>query len=402
MKFVDEIPLSGKRVFIRADLNVPLTESGSIADDTRIVAALETVNYVLDQGGKVILASHLGRPKGKRDVKLSLKPVAKRIAELTNRTCLLAPDCIGDQVKEQAETLAAGQILLLENLRFHVEEEKNDIGFAGKLASLAEIFVNDAFATAHREHASNVGITAFFTEIVGGLTLKRELEYFTKAFQDPAKPLVAIFGGAKVSTKIGAVENVSCFADMIIIGGAMANTFFAADGLEVGNSLYEPDELENARAIKEVLREEGCQLLLPIDVMVARELKAGAESKVVGVQQIEPGWTAVDIGPKTISMFSSAIAEAKTIVWNGPMGAFEIEAFATGTNAIIDALANSEALTVVGGGDTDHALHARNAFKKMSYVSTAGGAFLALLEGQKLPAIEALDPPPSEESADNV
>ncbi len=404
MKFIDEIDVKGKTVFVRADLNVPLTEGGSgltVADDTRLVAALETVNYIFKEGGKVILASHLGRPKGKKDPKLSLKPVAKRIEELTKRKCIMAPDCVGDQVKALADELQFGEILLLENLRFHAEEEKNDIGFAGKLAGLGTVFVNDAFATAHRAHASNVGITAFFPEIAGGLTVKRELEYFTQAFQNPATPLVVIFGGAKVSTKIGAIENVSCFADKILIGGAMANTFFAAEGLEVGNSLYEPEEIENALALKEVCIEEDCQLLLPIDVVVAKELTSGVETKVVNIQNIPSGWMALDIGPKSVSMFVSAIEDAKTIVWNGPMGAFEVPEFSNGTNQVIDALAKSEALTVVGGGDTDHALIARNAFDKMSYVSTAGGAFIALLEGQALPGIEALDPASHEEAPEN-
>lgn len=391
MKYIDELELSGKTVFIRADLNVPFDKAGQIADDNRIRASLPTIEHALKQGAKIVLASHLGRPDGVRNEKYSLKPVAKRVAELTHAPVIMAEDCIGEAVEKQASLLKPGEILLLENLRFHAAEEANDPTFSEALGKLAQVYVNDAFATAHRKHASTAGITKFIATKAGGFTLKHELGYFNKAFKEPARPFLAIFGGSKVSTKMEAIRFVGQRADMLIIGGAMANTFFVADGLQVGRSLYEPEEVENARQIKKELAERGCELLLPVDVVVADELKSGVPTKVVPITGIEPNAMALDVGPESVGRFAGAIERAKTIVWNGPMGAFETEEFSAGTFHIVDALAASSAMTVVGGGDTDLALHQRHAFDKMSYVSTAGGAFLKLLEGKELPAVKALE-----------
>lgn len=390
MKYIDELDLKGKTVFIRGDLNVPFDENGKIADDARITATVPTIRYALDQGAKVVLASHLGRPKGK-DPKQSLAPVALRIAELLGVPVTMANDSIGPEVQAQVQALKAGSVLLLENLRFYKEEEKNDPEFAKQLAQLAEVYVNDAFATAHRAHASTAGIVPHMKIAAGGFTLKSELNYFAKAFANPERPLVAVFGGAKVSTKIAAIKNVGSRANRIIVGGAMANTFFAADGHAVGKSLYEAEELETARQTKRQLSEQGCELVLPLDVLVASEFKAGAQTRVVPVDAIPSDMMALDIGPKSIELFGRALSDAKTVIWNGPMGAFETPDFAKGTFAIVDFLSESKALTVVGGGDTDLALHQRHAIEKMSYVSTAGGAFLCLLEGAELPAVQALE-----------
>lgn len=390
MKFVDELDLAGKRVFLRADLNVPLTKDGSIADDIRVQATLPTIEAILERGGSVVLASHLGRPDGVRNEKYSLAPVATHLTKLLKREVTLTDDCVSQEAQQKAAALRPGEVLLLENLRFHAEEEANDPDFCKTLASMADVYVNDAFGTAHRKHASTYGITKYCAVKAGGLTMKAELRYFAQAFENPQRPLVAIFGGAKISTKLSAITNVAKTADKIIVGGAMANTFFAARGLNVGRSLYEPQEFDNARRCEEALREQGCELHLPVDVVVAPELKAGVKTSIVPVSAIGEEEMALDIGPETIAAFKQALTDAKTIVWNGPMGAFETEEFSAGTFAIVDALAESKALTVVGGGDTDLALHQRHAFEAMDYVSTGGGAFLKLLEGKQLPAIEAL------------
>ena len=390
MKFIDQVTLSGKKVFLRADLNVPFDKAGNISDDTRIKATLPTLQYAINQGAKIILASHLGRPKGK-DPKQSLKPVAERLKQLISTKVLFANDCIGAEVENLASSLNSGEVLLLENLRFYPEEEKNDVGFAEKLSKLAEVYINDAFATAHRAHASTEGMVKFFTVAAGGFTLKNEISYFEKAFANPERPLLAIFGGSKVSTKITAIKNVAKRANAIILGGAMANTFFAAEGLSVGKSLYEPDLLDLANSTKKELEQIGCKLILPSDVVVASELKSGMPTKVVAINSIEADKMALDVGPDSIRQFGQAINSAKTIIWNGPVGAFETPEFSSGTFALVDLLCNCKALTVVGGGDTDLALHQKHAYEKMSYVSTAGGAFLCLLEGEKLPAVEALE-----------
>ncbi len=389
MKFVDQIDLKNKTVFIRADLNVPLDDAGKIADDTRIMASVPTIKFALEAGAKVIVASHLGRPKG-REAGSSLAPVAAALEQALKVPVTLANDCVGAEVVAQAKALKPQSVLLLENLRFHKEEEKNDPKFAEELSKLAEVYVNDAFATAHRAHASTEGMVKFMPVAVGGFTLKDELGFFAKAFDTPERPLVAIFGGAKVSTKIGAIKNVGARANRIILGGAMANTFFAADGLQVGKSLYEPEFLELARETRSFLAEKGCELVLPVDVVVAAEFKGGIPTSTVPIDAIPAQSMALDIGPKSVEVFKGAMSDAKTIIWNGPMGAFEIDEFAAGTYGIVDALIASPALTVVGGGDTDLALHKRHAMDKMGYVSTAGGAFLCLLEGELLPAVEVL------------
>ncbi len=390
MKYIDQIDLNKKTVFLRADLNVPLDENGKISDETRIKATLITLEYALKQNAKVILCSHLGRPKGK-DPKQSLKPVAERIAQLLKINVEFANDCIGEETEKKVKDLKFGEVLLLENLRFYKEEEENDIEFAKKLARLAEVYVDDAFAVSHRAHASLVGMVPLMKTAAAGFTIKNEMEYFSKAFDNPERPLIAIFGGAKVSGKITAIKNVGKRANKIILGGAMANTFFAAKGLEVGKSLYEADFIQIALDTEKELAQSGCQLILPSDVIIAAALKSGIETKTVDINKIPADMLALDIGPKSVELFKSALADAKTIIWNGPMGAFETPEFASGTFAIVDILSSSKALTVVGGGDTDVALHQKHAFDKMSYVSTAGGAFLCLLEGKELPAVKALN-----------
>ncbi|MCC6932161.1 MAG: phosphoglycerate kinase [Deltaproteobacteria bacterium] len=391
MKYIDQLDLKGKRVFIRADLNVPFDDNKNVADDTRIKASLPAINFALEHGASVVLASHLGRPKGKRDDKYSLEPVARRLRDFIKNEIIMATDCIGDKVTKQAQALKPGQILLLENVRFYNEEEANDKEFAKKMAALADLYVNDAFATAHRAHASTAAITEFMKEKAGGFTLKNELEYFAKAMSNPKRPLVTIFGGSKVSTKMDAIRNVGKTANRIIIGGAMANTFFAADGLNVGKSLYEAEQVENAKQIKKELTAGGCELVLPVDVVVAEKLESGIPTRVVAINDIGANDLALDIGPKSIELFNAKLQDAATIVWNGPVGAFETKEFSAGTYAVVDMLTASKALTVVGGGDTDRALHEKHAMEKIGYVSTAGGAFLELLEGKELPAVKALE-----------
>jgi phosphoglycerate kinase len=393
MKYIDQLSkedLAGKRVFIRSDLNVPIAEDLTVADETRIVASLPTIKYALEAGAKVILASHLGRPKGKPSVKFSLGPVAERLKEHLGTTVVMADDCVGAEVEDDAAKLREGEVLLLENVRFHEGETNNDPGFAAQLAALADVYINDAFATAHRAHASTAAITEHFEVKAGGFVLKKELEYFAKAFDNPERPVAAIFGGAKVSTKMDAIRNVAKKVDLILIGGAMANTFFAAEGYPVGTSLYEADQVDNAKSIKAELSEKQCELVLPVDVVVAEKLESGQETSVHAIDDIPPGKMALDIGPKSMELFKEKLAQAKTIVWNGPMGAFETKEFAAGTYAMVDVLVESPALTVVGGGDTDRALHDKHAIEKMDYVSTAGGAFLELLEGKTLPGVTAL------------
>lgn len=390
MKTIEDLSLNGKTVLIRCDFNVPMSKDGIIADDHRIKASLPTISYALEKNAKVVLCSHMGRPKGKKEPSLSLAPIGKRLSELLHKEVTFIEDCIGEIVKKQISEKKPGDVILLENVRYYDQDEANDDAFSKELASLAEVFINDAFATAHRAHASTVGVTKYITEKAAGFTVRDEVEYFNRACSSPAKPLLAIFGGAKVSTKIQAIKNVGAVADMVILGGAMANTFFAAEGLEVGKSLCEKDLLSLAKETKEWFAANDKQLLLPVDVVVASALSSGIETKVVDVNAIPSDMMALDIGPKTIQLFSEAIKKAKTIVWNGPMGAFETPEFSSGTFALVDQLCVAEALTVVGGGDTDLALNQKNAFDKMDFVSTAGGAFLEMLEGKTLPAIAAL------------
>jgi phosphoglycerate kinase len=389
-KSIDEIPLQGKRVFLRVDYNVPLDAAGKVADDTRIRATLPTLKHALSQNARVILASHLGRPKGKPDPKYSLGPVAARLGELLGKTVKLAPDCLGSEVEKEAAEMKPGEVLLLENLRFHKEEETNDPGFSEALARLAEVYVNDAFAVSHRAHASVEGITKHFREKAAGFLMKKELIYLNKVMVDPARPLAAVVGGAKVSGKLEVLKNLAPRVDLLLIGGGMAFTFLKASGLEVGKSLVEDELLETAREILEAGRKKGVRVLLPEDCLAAEKFEAGAQSRVVGIKEIPKDWMGLDIGPATAKRFSEALRGAKTILWNGPMGAFEMAPFSKGTMEIASAIAASGAVSVVGGGDTNLAVQQSGRADKISYISTAGGAFLELLEGKALPGVEAL------------
>lgn len=356
MKFIDEIDLKGKKVLCRFDFNVPLDNSQNITDDTRIRAVLPTINYALDEGASVILLSHLGRPKGNRDPKYSLAPVAKRLARFLGKDVKMLDDCVGEKVKAEVAKLAPGDIVLLENLRFHPGEEANDDDFAKELAGYGDVYIDDAFGNAHRVHASNVGITKFVKECGAGFLIKKELNYFKNVVEKPARPFVAIIGGSKVSGKLETLLNLIRRVDKMIIGGGMAFTFLKAQGFEIGKSIVEEDLLDKALEILKVAKDLGVKLYLPIDCVIAEDKNAEAETKIVPVQEINPNWMGLDIGPATITLFSEALSNAKTIVWNGPMGMFEIDAFGRGTSALVHILANSYALTIVGGGDTDVAI----------------------------------------------
>ncbi len=389
-KTIEKVDIKGKRVFIRADFNVPIDENGNITDDTRIRSTLPTINYALDAGAKVILASHLGRPKGKPDAKFSLAPVAIRLNRLLNKDVKFAKDCIGPDVEQSVQGMRPGDVLLLENLRFHAEEEKNDEGFARALAALTDVYVNDAFGTAHRAHASTYGIAKHVKVAVAGFLMKKEIEYLQKTVANPARPFVAILGGAKVSGKIGVIENLKSKADKIIVGGAMAFTFSKARGQEVGNSLVEPEMFEVAQRTRKSLRESNVKFYLPVDFVVAENMNDGAATKIVTSQEIPPGWIGLDIGPATTRLFTEAIQDAKTIIWNGPMGMFEKDAYSRGTFAIARAVADAYATTIVGGGDTDVAVHRAGVSDSITFISTGGGASLELLEGKVLPGLAAL------------
>ncbi|HMK42633.1 MAG TPA: phosphoglycerate kinase [Dissulfurispiraceae bacterium] len=386
---IEELPISGKRVFIRADFNVPIDANMMITDDRRIRSTLPTINYAIDEGAKVILASHLGRPKGKPDPRFTLAPVAKRLQRLLNKEVIFAPDCIGPQVENLVDKMKPGDVLLLENLRYHPGEEKNEELFAKALAKLADVYVNDAFGAAHRAHASTDGITRFLPS-AAGLLLKKEIEYLKGAVENPVRPFVAILGGSKVSGKIGVLEHLADKVDKVIVGGGMAFTFIKAMGHEIGDSLLEPDMLELAQNIMLKLRQNNVKFYLPVDCVVAQTVEAGAETKIVTTQEIAKGWRALDIGPASVKLFSEALQDAKTIIWNGPMGVFEIDAFSRGTYAIAHSIADAYAMTIIGGGDTDFAVHKAGVTDAMSFISTGGGASLQLLEGKELPGISAL------------
>ncbi|MDH4226656.1 MAG: phosphoglycerate kinase [Deltaproteobacteria bacterium] len=390
LNHIDTVKIKQKRVLVRVDFNVPLDDDGNITDDTRIRSVLPTINYALDEGAKVILASHLGRPSGKKVAALSLAPVAKRLSRLLEKEVLLAPDCVGAEVKKMVEAMAPGSVILLENLRFHPEEEKNEDSFGKKLGELADVYVNDAFATAHRAHASNVAITEHVPISAAGFLMKKELTYFARAMDNPVRPLVAIVGGKKVSDKVGILSALVEKVDKLVIGGGMALTFFKALDYEVGKSFYEPKALKEALSVIEKARKKDIKLYLPVDFVVADKFSASAETKVVTYQEIPSNWMALDIGPATVTLFSEAIQNAKTIIWNGPMGVFEMDAFSRGTFAMVSNVANSYAMTIVGGGDTDVAVHRAGEYAKISYISTGGGAFLDLLQGNDLPGISAL------------
>ncbi len=386
---IEDIDIKGKRVFIRADFNVPLDENLRITDDRRIRSTLPTINYAIDEGAKVILSSHLGRPNGQASPRFSLAPVAKRLQRLLNKDVAFTPDSIGKQAEDLVSQMKRGDVLLLENLRFHPGEEKNDEEFARALSRLADVYVNDAFGTAHRVHASLVGITKFLPSVAGFL-LKKEIEYLKGAINNPVRPFVAILGGAKVSGKIGVLENFVGKVDKVIIGGGMAYTFIKAMGYEVGNSYVEEDMLSTAQRIRKRLQEAGIKFYLPVDSVISQGTGPGTETKIVTTLEIPKEWSALDIGPASAKLFSEAIQDAKTILWNGPMGVFEIDAFSRGTFAIAHAVADAYALTIVGGGDTDLAVHRAGVSDTISFISTGGGASLQLLEGKELPALAAL------------
>jgi len=383
-KTVRDIDVSGKRIFVRCDFNVPL-ENGKISDDRRIRESLPTIQYLLENKARVILASHLGRPKGYDD-KLSLKPVAERLTELLNREVPLAPDCVGEEVEELVARLEPGGAILLENLRFHEEEEANDPQFAMLLSKLADIYVNDAFGTAHRAHASTEGI-AHFIPAVAGFLMEKEIEFLGGALEKPKRPFLAILGGAKVKDKIKVIENLLDKVDRMLIGGGMMFTFYKATGLEIGKSLFDEAHLDFA---KRILIEHGEKILLPSDVVVAKEISEKAETHVVNKEQIPPDEIGGDIGPKSREEFASCVLSAGTVIWNGPMGVFEIEEFSRGTRAVAEAMAACEGVTIVGGGDTASAVEKFDLAKKMTHVSTGGGASLEFLEGKLLPGIAIL------------
>ncbi|HXW01708.1 MAG TPA: phosphoglycerate kinase [Anaerolineae bacterium] len=387
-KTIKDIDVKGKRVLVRVDFNVPL-ENGQVTDDRRIRAALPTLNYLLDQGASLALMSHLGRPKGGPDPKYSMGPVAAKLQELLGRPVKKLDDCVGPEVEAAVKAMRPGDVTMLENTRFYKEEEKNDPAFSAKLAALGETYVNDAFGSAHRAHASTVGVTDTLRPAVAGFLMEKELEYLGKALANPDRPFLAIMGGAKISDKIAVIENLLSKVDSLLIGGGMANTFFVAQGHSVGNSLVEAEAVETA---KKLLDEHAEKLVLPVDVVVAPEFKADAEAKTVPVDEVPADWMILDIGPATIAHFSNRLAAAKSVVWNGPMGVFEFPRFAEGTFAIATALAGLKgATTIIGGGDSAAAVEQSGLADKMSHISTGGGASLEFLEGRELPGVAALD-----------
>ncbi len=390
MKYIDEVDIKGKTVFIRVDFNVPLDQNRNITDDTRIRAVLPTINFCLEGNAKVILASHLGRPEGQRLEEYSMAPVARRLAYRLHKKVSLAPDCVGPEVDKLKKGMKRGDVLLLENLRFHPGETKNDEEFARELMKGVDIYVDDAFAVAHRAHASVEAVTRFAPSVAGFL-MRDEVHYFHKCLEDPARPLVALIGGVKISDKLETLVNLLKHVDKLIVGGAMATTFLKAMGYNVGKSLVDDSLLKTARDLMKTAMKKQVKFYLPVDCVVADRIDKRAETKISPVQEVPDGWIIADIGPATVTLFGEALQNAKTIVWNGPMGAFEYDAFSRGTMAMVHKVAESYALTIVGGGDTDVALHKAGEFQKFSYVSTGGGAFIELLEGKKLPGIVALE-----------
>ncbi|MEC9486365.1 MAG: phosphoglycerate kinase [Prosthecochloris sp.] len=393
-KTLSDISCKGKRVLMRADFNVPLDQNGTITNDKRIIEALPSIRAIVESGGRLILMSHLGRPKGKVQENLSLAPVARRLSELLDTSVVMAQDCIGTEVMQQALALEDGDIMLLENLRFHSEEEKNDPGFARELASMGEIYVNDAFGTAHRAHASTEGITHYVPTSVAGHLIEKELKYLGQSLESPQRPFLAILGGAKISGKIDVLDNLFDKVDAVLIGGAMIFTFFRAQGYEVGTSLVEEDKIDLARDLLTKAKEKNIRLLLPEDVVVASKFAEDADTDTVDVQNIPASMMGLDIGPKTIAAYSREILNARTIVWNGPMGVFEMDAFAKGTIAIAHTLADATAkgaISIVGGGDSAAAVMKAGLEAGITHISTGGGASLEFLEGKELPGIAALN-----------
>jgi phosphoglycerate kinase len=385
-KTIRDIDVKGKKILVRVDFNVPLKD-GKVADDTRIRAALPTIQYLMSHGAEVILCSHLGRPKGQRLPELSLRPVANRLSELLEEPVAFVEDCVGTEVKDAAAALGLGKVLLLENTRFHPEETKNDPAFAAELASLAEIYVNDAFGTAHRAHASSEGV-AHHLPAVAGFLMEKELNFLGKVLSAPEHPFVALLGGAKVSDKIGVVKSLLERADTLLIGGGMANTFLAAQGLQMGDSLVEEDSLEVA---SEILQKAGEHLILPVDAIIADAFSEDAHWKTASVSDVPEGWRILDIGPDTVQRFTEFLGNARLVVWNGPMGVFEFSPFAKGTFAIAKAIADSDAVSIIGGGDSAAAISKAGLSDRISHVSTGGGASLEFLEGKQLPGVAALE-----------
>ena len=388
-KTVRDIDVNGKKVLVRCDFNVPQTEDGTITDNRRIVSALDTIKYLIEHNAKVILCSHLGRPKGEFKKEFSLAPIAKELSKLLGKEVKLAKDVIGEDAKELTNNMQNGDVVLLENVRFHREETDNDPEFAKKLASLADIYVNDAFGTAHRAHASTAGVAAYLPA-VSGFLIEKEINFMGDALENPESPFMAILGGKKVSDKIGVIESLLEKVDTLLIGGAMAYTFFKSMGYGVGNSICELDKLDLAQDIMKKAKEKGVKLMLPVDTKVGKEFKPDTESKVVKFSEIPDGWEGFDIGPETIEMYVEELQKAKTVVWNGPLGLSEFEQFATGTDTIAKMLSESDAITIIGGGDSAAAIERMGLSDKFSHISTGGGASLEFLEGKKLPGIECL------------
>jgi phosphoglycerate kinase len=384
-KTISDVEVAGKKVLVRVDFNVPIKE-GKVGDDTRVRAALPTIQYLLDHGAAVILCSHLGRPKGGPEAKFSLRPVAAHLSGLMGKPVAFAEDCVGPLAEAAAAALEPGDVLLLENTRFHPEEEKNDLELARKLAALADIYVNDAFGSAHRAHSSTEGVARYLPAVAGFL-MEKEIRYLGQAIANPTRPFVAILGGAKISDKIGVIRNLLTKADVVLIGGGMANTFFKAQGYPVADSLVEDDALETAR---QLLVEGGSRLRLPVDVVIAKVAEPEAERKVMGMGAVAEGWRILDVGPQTVAAFSKVVAEAGTVVWNGPMGMFEVTPFATGTIGLAKAMADSSATTIIGGGDSVAAVQQAGLAEKITHISTGGGASLEMLEGLILPGLAAL------------
>ena len=392
IRYIDEIKdLKGKKVFIRVDFNIPQDDNGAITEDTRIAGAVPTIKYALEQGAKVVLASHLGRPKGEKKAKYSMTPATVRLSELLGITVIQAPDCFGPDVDVLINALQPGEAVMLENVRFYPGEEKNDADFAAKLANGCEIYVNDAFAVSHRAHASVEAITKHIPVIAAGFLMRNEMTFFDKAMQNPVRPLVAILGGAKVSGKLEVLETLINKVDKVVIGGGMAFTFLKAMGYDVGKSLVEDELVPTAVTIMETARAKGVKFYLPVDCVVADAFAANATNFVTTAQEIPAGWMALDIGPASATLFAESLRDAKTVIWNGPMGVFEMDAFCRGTYAVAEAVANCDGTTIIGGGDTDSAVRKAGVENRVSYISTGGGAFLELLEGKTLPGINALE-----------
>jgi phosphoglycerate kinase len=392
IRYIDQLKdIKGKKVFIRVDFNVPQDEKGNITEDTRIAGAVPTIKYAVDQGAKVVLASHLGRPKGEKKPKYTMAPATKRLSQLLGKKVIQAPDCFGPDVDKLIGAMKPGDVVMLENVRFYPGEEKNDQDFARQLLNGCEIYVNDAFAVSHRAHASVEAITKLVPTVAAGFLMKNEMSFFDKAMSNPVRPLVAILGGAKVSGKLEVLETLVNKVDKIVIGGGMAFTFLKAMGYGVGKSLVEDELIPTAKKIMDKAKKKKVTFYLPVDCVVANAFEATATNFVTTVQEIPEGWMALDIGPASATLFAETLRDAKTVIWNGPMGVFEMDAFCRGTFAVAEAVANCYATTVIGGGDTDAAVNKAGVAAKVSYISTGGGAFLELLEGKILPGVKALD-----------